>query len=113
MKVKWFSKIKVTALLMGFIVINSTYAQDASSTSHEEHHPVTQVLEKKNDMPMENGMMKKMDMKSMMGMMKECKEMHKDESMCNQNMMEKCQMQMDKKDCQEMMKTAKTKSAKK
>jgi hypothetical protein len=97
MKAKLMSKIKVTAL-MGFIVISSAYAQDASTTSHEEHHPDTKTVpEKKGAMPMENGMMGKMDMKNMMGMMNECKEMHKDDSMCNQNMMEKCQMQMDKK----------------
>jgi hypothetical protein len=64
-------------------------------------------------MQMENGMMGKMDMKNMKGMMNECKEMHKDSAMCDQDMMEKCQMNMDKKDCQKMMKKAKTKSVKK
>ncbi|AUN97679.1 hypothetical protein C0V70_06045 [Bacteriovorax stolpii] len=109
MKAKLMSKITVTAL-MGLIVISSAYAQDPSNTSHEEHHPDTKVVsEKKSDMKMENGMMGKMDMKNMKGMMKECKEMHKNSKMCNQDMMEKCQMQMDSKDCQKMMKKAKSK----
>ncbi len=109
MKAKLMSKIKVTALL-GFIVLSSAYAQEASNDSHKEHHPDTkEVSEKTSDMKMENGKMEKMDMKNMKGMMKKCKEMHKDSTMCNQDMMEKCQMQMDNKDCQKMMKKTKNK----
>lgn len=112
MSVKLISKIKISALI-GFIALSSAYAQDAVSGSHVEHHPKNAVAEKKSDGLMENGMKEKMDMKSMMVMMNDCKKMHKDSAMCDQDMMEKCHMKMDKKECQMMMKKAKAKEAKK
>lgn len=48
--------------------------------------------------------MEKMDMSKMHGMMNECMDMHKDKKMCDKEMMKSCQTNMDKKDCEAMMK---------
>ena len=54
-------------------------------------------------------MMGSMNMDGMMGMMHECKEMHKDGKMCDEQCMDKCQEKMGKGECQKMMKEAKAK----
>lgn len=51
----------------------------------------------------------KMDMDQMMKMKHDCMSMHNDNKMCDDEMMEKCQQQMDKKECQKMIKKSKTK----
>ena len=48
----------------------------------------------------------KMDLEHMKGMKRECMEMRKDGKMCHRQMMKKCQMEMSKGACDEMMKQA-------
>jgi hypothetical protein len=124
-----FMKKKLTAIistivLMGFISIGTAHSQDASK-SHEEHHPDSKTTPEKSgemkmdnkemngmEMPGKDGAMDKKDMAKMNGMMKDCMKMHKDKKMCDQNTMEKCQMDMKKEECQKMMKEEKTKAKK-
>lgn len=114
MKAKLMVSISAIAL-MGFISIGSVHSQESNSKSHEEHHPDSKTVpEKSGDMKMDDkgGMMDKMDMGKMKGMMNECMEMHKDQKMCNHNMMENCQKKMNKDECQKMMKNTKAKANK-
>lgn len=94
--------------LASFVSANLAFAND-------EHHP-----EEKKEAPKaeaqnttDQGMMGKMDMGQMHAMMGECMKMHKDGKMCEHNTMEKCQSQMDKGDCQKMMKETKKDAKKK
>ena len=93
---------------------------DAQAQNHEEHHPEGEVAQKDNSQSdmmgkggmmgggmMNNGMMGKMDMSQMMGMMQQCMAMHKDGQMCDHQTMEKCQENMGKQQCMNMMKQAK------
>lgn len=57
-------------------------------------------------MGMEMGM-GKMKRENMKGMMHECMGMNKDRKMCDQDMMQKCQKEMSKGECDKMMKQAK------
>ena len=120
MKTKLMAVISTIAL-MGFISIGSVHSQEASK-SHEEHHPDSKTMpEKKGEMKMDSkemngmemagkdGVMDKTEMTKMNGMMKDCMKIHKDGKMCDQNMMENCQKDMSKNECQKMMKKAKSK----
>lgn len=81
----------------------------APTENHDEHHPDAKNSEQdieKMDME-KNGMMKKMDMNQCMSMMNQCMNMHKNEKMCDDQMMEKCEKNMSKKDCMQMMYDAK------
>lgn len=109
MKAKFFSAIAALALV-GFVSANPAYAQDKNTTDqaqHEGHHPDSGTPAAKDSGMDKGGMMGNMDMESMKGMMHECMEMHKDGKMCDHDMMDKCQKQMGKGDCQKMMKQAK------
>ena len=81
------------------------YADDTPppAQSHEEHHPDSQSGKEMTG----GGMMDSMSMEEMSGMMHQCMEMHKGGTMCDHDMMEKCQMKMGKGECQKMMKQAK------
>src|SRR3989344_4569978 len=93
---------------------------DAQTQNHEEHHPEGEAAQKdsgQSDMMgkggmmgagmMKDGMMGKMDKNQMMGMMQQCMAMHKDGQMCDHQTMEKCQENMNKQQCMNMMKQAK------
>lgn len=101
--------ILATLALAVFAASSAVYAEDksppaADAQTHEQHHPEGQAKEK----PKDSGMMGSMKMDDMMGMMHECMNMHKDGKMCDHEMMEKCQANMSKGECQKMMKQAKT-----
>ena len=55
----------------------------------------------------DNGTMGSMHMDEMMKDMNECKNMHMEAKLCDHQMMEKCQKNMGKGECQKMMKQAK------
>ncbi len=131
MKTKTF-KAFGTAIFFGGLVFgaacSTTQAQDSSavdSAEHSKHHPEqstpktkktenSNVMKKDSSMMggnmMNNGMMEKMDMNQMMGMMHQCMAAHKDGKMCDHQMMEKCQVSMDKNECMKMMDDAKKQS---
>lgn len=90
----------------------------ATPEDHQAHHPegtanktggtgMDQGGKMGGGMMGKGGMMAGMDMNQMMDMMHECQEMHKDSKMCDHEMMDKCQKDMKKEDCQKMMKQAK------
>lgn len=88
----------------------------SKQAASEEHHPEVQAQQKAGEgagmmgqggMMGPGGMMDKMDMSQMTGMMHDCMAMHKDGKMCEQQCMEKCQANMEKGDCQKMMKDVK------
>lgn len=113
MNAKLFSAL-TAFLLIGFVT-KTAYSDDAkpaTTESHEQHHPDANAAAPKTDsnsMGDQGGMMGKMDMGQMHGMMHECMSMHKDGKMCDHQMMEKCEKQMPKGECQKMMKEAKVK----
>jgi hypothetical protein len=60
-----------------------------------------------NGMPMMQNKMGMGDKSGMMGMMHDCMQNHKDGKMCDKQVMESCQKNMAKADCQKMMKEVK------
>lgn len=111
MKNNFHTALGVIALAISFSG-GVAFAEDAkpvTAQEHEQHHPAEQG---KDAAPMgdQGGMMGKMDMSHMHDMMKDCKSMHKDGKMCDHEMMEKCEKEMGKGDCQKMMKQAKAKT---
>lgn len=87
--------------LVGFIYAVPAIAQDKGTTA-----PGTNDTHSMGNMG--EGMGKgKMNMENMKGMMSECKGMNKDGKMCHQEMMQKCQKEMSKGECDKMMKHAK------
>lgn len=84
-----------------FAFVGIAQAQDSGSHSHNGEQ-VGQTS---------RGMMGgHMSMDQMHGMMQECMKSHKDGMMCNHQMMEKCQSNMSKMDCQKMMNEMNAKS---
>ena len=89
--------------------------------NQDEHEPEVQTKPKESSGSermgkggmMNSGMMEKMDMNQMMGMMNQCMAMHKDGKICGHQMMEKCQANMDQKECMKMMTNANTQIKKK
>jgi len=105
-------KNTIKTALIAFICIgfvSFAHAEETKAEDHSAHHPEGQAKTETKGGMMGDGMMGKMDMSQMMGMMHECMSMHKDGKMCDHSMMEKCQKQMGKGDCQKMMKEAKAK----
>lgn len=96
------------SLMSGFAYAEEKPTPKADAQAHEQHHPEGQAKEEAKD----TGMMGSMKMDDMMTMMHECKDMHKDGKMCDHEMMEKCQSNMSKGECQKMMKQAKAKHQK-
>ena len=93
----------------GCSVIKSKAPKETPTQSHEEHHPDVKNSEQdiqQMDM-VKNGMMNKMDMNQCMSMMNQCMSMHKNEKTCDDQVMEKCQKNMNKKDCMQMIYDAK------
>lgn len=113
-------KVLVVLAMTSAFAGGSAFAQNPPATeNHEAHHPDGQAPAKTTDKPAESGkmgsmkmdgMMGSMNMDNMHGMMKECMDMHKDGKMCEHEMMEKCEANMKKGDCQKMMKQAKAKN---
>jgi hypothetical protein len=89
--------------LSGQFVYAENTTPPAPTESHEAHHPDGQPAPEKTDI----GMMGSMNMGDMQGMMHQCMEAHKDGKMCDHQMMEQCQKNMGKGECQKMMKQAK------
>ncbi|MER2511131.1 MAG: hypothetical protein ABTQ25_01690 [Nitrosomonas ureae] len=110
--------MSLTAILFlgtGCATTKAEAPADAQAQNHEEHHPEGEAVKadtSQSDMMgkggmMNNGMMGKMDMGQMMGMMQQCMAMHKDGNMCDHQTMEKCQENMGKQQCMNMMNQAK------
>ena len=100
--------------IAAFISSPSAFAEDKAE-DHSAHHPeekTTTAPADKPGMPGMGGGMGSMKMDEMMGMMSQCKEMHKDGKMCDQEMMQKCETNMKKGECQKMMKQAKVQEKK-
>jgi hypothetical protein len=90
-------------LFVGFVTTAAHSEDKPAAESHEAHHPEGQAAPKADDAG-------KMDMGQMHEMMNKCMSMHKDGKMCDHEMMQKCEVNMDKGECQKMMKQAKTKT---
>ncbi len=108
-------QIAVAIFVISSVGCAATAANDNKSEpaqAHDGHHPEGGPSNQKaqSGMKGQGGMMGDMNMDGMMGMMNQCMAMHKDGKMCDHEMMEKCQAQMSKGECQKMMKQAKTKT---
>lgn len=100
MRNNFFITVAMVALT-GFIYAAPGFAQDKDTS--KETHSMGQ---------MDKGMpMGKMNMEHMKGMMHDCMGMKKDGKMCDQDMMNKCQTEMSKNECDKMMKQAKAKES--
>lgn len=93
-------------------------AVNGIALANDEHHPEAGKAKATKDAPKETTggmdmMGEGMDMDGMMEMMHECMAMHKDGKMCEHDTMEKCQKNMKKSDCDQMMKKAKPTGKKK
>jgi len=110
------SLIAILFLGAGCATTKAETPAETQTQNHEEHHPEAQTAKKDSGgsetmqnggmmggRMMNNGMMGKMDMGQMTGMMQQCMAMHKDDKMCDHQMMEKCQENMGKQDCMKMM----------
>ncbi len=95
------------ALIAGFAI--SAQAEESATQDHQQHHTADVSSEKKPEGMMNHEMMGggKMDMGQMHTMMGECMKTHKDGKMCEGQMMEQCQKNMEKGDCSKMMKKMK------
>jgi hypothetical protein len=102
---KLMAVIAAAAVMAGGTVYAQTSVPDTQG--HEAHHPEGQVPAKAGDMGSQSGKMDSMKMDDMQGMMHQCMDMHKDGKMCDHEMMEKCEANMKKGECQKMMKQAK------
>lgn len=86
----------------------SAQAEEPATQDHQQNHAAGQSAEKKPEGMMNHEMMGgKMDMGQMHAMMGDCMKMHKDGKMCEGQMMEQCQKNMEKDDCSKMMKKMK------
>jgi hypothetical protein len=87
----------ITAFSMAtFLSTGSLYAQEAGKTAVEKKSEMTHKM---------NGMdMKGMDMNHMSGMKNDCMKEHKDNKMCDDQTMKKCEEKMGAGDCSKMMK---------
>lgn len=101
---KSFLSILAIIAMIGFT--NSAKAEDSKSADHSVHHQEASPAPKTQNGAMGDPSMMggKMDMKQMHTMMHDCMQKHKDGKMCEDQAMEKCQKDMDKKDCMDMMK---------
>lgn len=89
--------MKKIFLLITLISLNIAFAEDKANTAnHEAHHP----KEEPKAVVTGDGMMDASQMSTMMG---QCMEKNKDNKMCNQEMMKKCQEKKSKNDCSKMM----------
>lgn len=94
------------ALVAGFAF--SAQAEEPATQDHQQHHTTDQSAEKNPEGMMNHEMMGgKMDMGQMHAMMGDCMKMHKDGKMCEGQMMEQCQKNMEKGECSKMMKKMK------
>lgn len=98
-------------LVAGFAF--SANAEEPVGQDHQKHHAADSSDDKMHEGMMNHEMMGgKMNMGQMHAMMGDCMKMHKDGKMCEGQLREQCQKNMDKDECSKMMKKMKKKDIK-